>query len=677
MLSPRHGDMPTDGPGVQHHWGYFSRQLPCTSDPGNCAYLDAVYGNHDLSMIYSAILWAVIGGILVLAALAHYSIPISRRITTDTKTQTVEEQPSERQNALYRGCRAVHAILNRHLLPESFVSLFGHTTRLNLLVLVVLIGYLTIFTFVGITYKTWTSPIEGSELRTTRVGLGPWADRIGVMAYALTPLSLLLSSRESVLSLITGIPYHHFNFLHRWLGYIIYLQSALHTIGWTVVEGRLYQPQPQKWNSFISQQYIIAGIVAMIAITFLVLHSTKWAISITGYEFFRKAHYVVALLFVGTCWGHWVQLRCWMIASLILWMLDRTIRLMRVLFIHCASHPYKSYALCNFYVPKATVASYPNSEDGDVVRLDFRHDYPPWKIGQHFYLCFPDLSIWQSHPMTPSSVPIPSPHDQGQIQSHTYIIRAKKGLTKDLAQVARQPQAQPESSEKTSTNSTSVVLSGPYGQSIVDGDLIRTNDINILCVAGGTGVTFILPVLMALALSNRFSCRSGQTEFIWVIRRKTDMQWISKELDILRAAAKLSSNLRIRIFVTREDFPVEGDSSPSSQITEAGPTDKEFSQKIVEKSCCAQSAPSEEAGSESFTVQHTKTSNMAHPDLAAIVAGFVSGTAAGPTRVMASGPSGMISDLRKAVASSNDPGQVWKGNERYDVQLVYDDRLEW
>ena len=677
MLSPRHGDMPTDGPGVQHHWGYFSRQLPCTSDPGNCAYLDTVYGNHDLSMIYSAILWAAIGGILVLAALAHYSIPISRRVTTDTKAQTIEEQPNERQNALYRGCRAVHAVLNRHLLPESFVSLFGHTTRLNLLVLVVLIGYLTIFTFVGITYKTWTSPIEGSELRNTRVGLGPWADRIGVMAYALTPLSLLLSSRESVLSLITGIPYHHFNFLHRWLGYIIYLQSALHTIGWTVVEGRLYQPQPQAWNSFISQQYIIAGIVAMIAITFLVLHSTKWAISITGYEFFRKAHYVVAMLFVGTCWGHWVQLRCWMIASLILWGLDRTIRLIRVLFIHGASQPYQSYALSNFYIPKATVTSHPNSEDGNVIRLDFRHDYPPWKIGQHFYLCFPELNIWQSHPMTPCSVPIPSPHDEGQIQSHTYIIRAKKGLTKELAQMALQPQVQSGPPEKTSTNSTSVVLSGPYGQSIIDDDLVRTNDINLLCVAGGTGVTFILPILMALALSNRFSCRSGLTEFIWVIRRKTDMQWISKELDSLRAAAKLSPNFKIHIFVTREDSPLEGDSeSSSSQITEVGPTDKEFSQNIVEKSCCAPPALSKETGGESFTVQHTKASNMVHPDLAAILSAFVSGTPVGPTRVMASGPSGMISDLRKAVASSNDPGQVWKGNERYDVQLVYDDRLE-
>ena len=364
-----------------------------------------------------------------------------------------------------------------------------------------------------------------------------------------------------------------------------------------------------------------------------------------------------------------------MIASLILWMLDRTIRLIRVLFIHCASHPYKPYALCNFYVPKATVTSCPNSEDGDVIRLGFQHDYPPWKIGQHFYLCFPELSIWQSHPMTPSSVPIPSPHDQGQTQSHAYIIRAKKGLTKDLAHVARQPQAQPESSGKTSTNSTSVVLSGPYGQSIVDDDLARTNDINILCVAGGTGVTFILPVLMALALSNRFSCRSGLTEFIWVIRRKTDMQWISKELDILRAATQVSSNFSIRIFFTRESFPVEGDSSPSSQITDDVPTDKEFSQNIVEKSCCA--PPCEETGRQSFTVQNTKASNMAHPDLAAIVAAFVSGTAAGPTRVMASGPSGMISDLRKAVASSNDPGQVWKGHERYDVQMVYDDRLEW
>ena len=45
--------------------------------------------------------------------------------------------------------------------------------------------------------------------------------------------------------------------------------------------------------------------------------------------------------------------------------------------------------------------------------------------------------------------------------------------------------------------------------------------------------------------------------------------------------------------------------------------------------------------------------------------------------VMASRPLGMIFDLWNSMAPSNNPGQVWKGNERHDVLLAYDDRLEW
>jgi ferric-chelate reductase len=37
----------------------------------------------------------------------------------------------------------------------------------------------------------------------------------------------------------------------------------------------------------------------------------------------------------------------------------------------------------------------------------------------------------------------------------------------------------------------------------------------------------------------------------------------------------------------------------------------------------------------------------------------------------------MIRDLRSAVAQCNDAGRVWKGEERFDVQLVHDDRLEY
>ncbi|KAF9885342.1 hypothetical protein FE257_012959 [Aspergillus nanangensis] len=664
MLSRRHGShMPTEGGNYTHHWGYFSREVPCTDDAGACAYLDTVYHGHDISMMYSAIMWAVILGILLLCFIGHYCNPITRTMTARIKTANDTECPRRSQSSIYRLTRMFDSIYHRHFLREALTPIFGHTTRFNLLLLAILIGYLTIFTFVGIVYKTWYSPVEGRpDLRTTRVGLGPWSDRIGILAYALTPLSVLLCTRESLLSLLTGIPYHHFNFLHRWLGWIIYIQSALHTLGWTVVEARLYQPQPATWNEFIGQQYIIWGIVAMIFLTFLVVFSTKWAIRWTGYEFFRKSHYIIAMLYVGACWGHWSKLACWMIASLAVWLLDRGVRLLRTLILHTGAHSSDTHAVWGLHVPKAQMTSFVSEEDGDVVRLDFKHDHRPWEIGQHFYLCFPELSVWQSHPMTPSSVPGITP------QSHTYIIRAKKGLTQSLAQIARQPRLS--SSEPAST---SVVLSGPYGQSIVDNDLHCTDDINLLCIAGGTGVTFILPLLQAIVLTSLFPQRRSQVEFIWIIRRKENMAWISAEIDALRTVAASCPHFRIRVFVTRET---------ASDLPPLALNEKEVD--LIKRTSSSSSLTSLEqpsAPQSPFAVHYLGAAATAegstHPDVGACLTDFLSRTAQGPTRLFASGPTGLVSSLRTAVASANDPAKVWKGDERYDVQLVHDDRLEW
>jgi predicted ferric reductase len=193
---------------------------------------------------------------------------------------------------------------------------------------------LTLHSLVGVVYKTWVTPIKNSTLHNTRVGFGPWGDRIGALAYALTPFTVALSTRESILSLITGIPYQHFSFLHRWTGRIIYVQSVLHTLAWTVVEGKLYQPQPKVYRNFIREQYMVFGCVALLFISFIFVFSLRSVIRLTGYEFFRKSHYIVALLYIGACWGHWTKLACWMIASFGLFGIDRGIRLIRTLLIH-------------------------------------------------------------------------------------------------------------------------------------------------------------------------------------------------------------------------------------------------------------------------------------------------------------------------------------------------------
>lgn len=166
-------------------------------------------------------------------------------------------------------------------------------------------GYCTKFissrniSLIGITYKSWKTPIKGTDLFNLRSGIGGFGDRLGAFAFALTPLTIALCARDSVLSMLTGIPYQSFNFLHRWTGRIILVQSFIHCIIWTLVEGRLYQPQPKVYMEWIKQEYMIWGIVAQAFITFLFVFSLRPVIRWTGYEFFRKSHFIVSILYIG------------------------------------------------------------------------------------------------------------------------------------------------------------------------------------------------------------------------------------------------------------------------------------------------------------------------------------------------------------------------------------------
>lgn len=309
-LVPRQGyhtQDPTAG-GLVEYWGYAVRVLPCTNDQGTCEYLESVYGGHERGMLYTGILWGTIVGILFLWAVGrHFWEP--RRALGPEDIIAKEGRPTT-TSSLHRMKQAVTATIRRFLLPDSVRFIFGRTTRLQVLILVLLMAYLGIFTFIGIWYKTWITPVKGYDnLYQKRSWLGAWSDRLGVLAFALTPFSVMLASRESILSLLTGMPYQSFNFLHRWLGWIIAAQSIVHALGWTLIETVDYQPQPGVAVKWINQLYMIWGCVAICLLLLLVLLATPWAIRMTGYEFFRKSHYVLAMVYIGACWGHWKPLK--------------------------------------------------------------------------------------------------------------------------------------------------------------------------------------------------------------------------------------------------------------------------------------------------------------------------------------------------------------------------------
>jgi ferric-chelate reductase len=591
-------------------------------------------------MLFVGIFWSMAIGVLLIWA-------FSRKIWSSPKadefvivdSEKIVSSTTNRRTRLYR---AVASFVRSYLLPDSIRAIFGRTTRLQVSLLAILTTYLIIVSFAGLTYRVWVVAVPDMEgVYTIRTTLGPWSNRIGVLAYAFTPLTVMLASRESILSLLTGVPYQSFNFLHRWLGYIILAQALLHTIAWIVIETKLYAPQPEAALQLITETYMIWGIVATLLILLLFVLSLPIVIRRTGYEFFRKAHYVLAMVYIGACYAHWDKLSCFLYSSLLIWFIDRALRLIRSGLIH---YQFLDNRSIGFKTIHAAMSHFPDPENGDIMRLDFVHSQDPWRIGQHFYLCFTECSIWQSHPFTPLSLPV---LNEGVVK-HSYILRAKQGETKKLAELAQKRMTE------DTTPTTPIILSGSYGESITE-DL--TPEMNVLCVAGGTGITYVLPVLLSLISQPSSSLRKVQ--LIWAVRKGSDTQWVRDELESICDASETHS-IEVRVYVTRE-----GGCLPATNTIDS-------SDKAVEVGTSSLSTPSD-----SDDLRNVVNRNYnSHPDLKKMVPDFVSDTVRGPTTVFASGPGSMVSDLRSAVAACNSGTQVWKSNDRFDVSLVCDNRLE-
>lgn len=329
------------------------------------------------------------------------------------------------------------------------------------------------------------------------------------------------------------------------------------------------------------------------------------------------------------------------VPGLAIWLFDRLARLTRSAMIH---YQYLSDGSMGFASTAASVTTFPDADNGDVVRLDYTQPQSPWKIGQHFYLCFTKASVWQSHPFTPLNMPV----EKNGMVSHSYIFRAKGGETRKVANMAAVHSAKSENEPFT----TPVVMQGPYGENLIE---TLTPDVNVLCVAGGTGITYVLPVIQWL--SQQPTSLNRKISLVWAVRRSQDVDWVRQELNaVLSTVAQ--SLIEIAIHVTRGELVDSGDATSMDEKTAVG--------HRVSPASSSRSASSA-----------LKDFSSGKPNLDLLVQEFVAGTICGRTTVFASGPGGMISELRSAVGRQNSGAKVWRGNARFDVDLKCDDRLEW
>ena len=232
---------------------------------------------------------------------------------------------------------------------------------------------------------------------------------------------------------------------------------------------------------------------------------------------------------------------------------------------------------CNFPIGRATITALP----GNVSRITVQSSgLRSWRNGQHVFLSIPHFGWSQSHPATILSTP----------QSHrgdlVFILKAHQGFTARCLASAYStmpllPDAKGTSTSKNLTEIPSAsemrelalppnreyiaLLSGPHGGSHID----YASFTSVLLVAGSTGVTYTLPILLGIVeRAQMVALPVRQISFVWIIKSFAWTVWIEEELQcVIDRMILVGIRCDIQIFVTGKNSNIESNLRNTDSIT--------------------------------------------------------------------------------------------------------------
>ena len=390
---------------------------------------------------------------------------------------------------LWRACYLRYPAKTRRL--ETFLksrSVCGYrfsTSRLQLALLALYIAYNICFSLIDIPYDAafrYPSKHAGGLIQTATT-LQFIANRTGFLAFASIPAVFLTISRFNIISLCTGVHYHHMNLFHVFTGWMVFFLTWVHTLLWTIEMGIHYHMAGGYLATRWRMRYWLGGFFATLFLCFLCIFSMACIRKRTGYEFFRITHNLSSVLFMIGCWVHWPAAFQWIAAALAIYYADR---LLRIAGIARLSRKARGCAMLAGKV-------HTNAHNESVITASLlQPGLRSASVGQHVYLRCVSLSDWEPHPFT-----IAGFDDQGAMQ---LVIREREGMTRELSYTLSEE------------GQVKVLVEGPYG-ALSPRHLQQSH---IVLIAGGTGISFSLSILDSL-------CRNKSEQMvklIWYIRHE-------------------------------------------------------------------------------------------------------------------------------------------------------------
>ncbi|KAF7763902.1 hypothetical protein Agabi119p4_8439 [Agaricus bisporus var. burnettii] len=361
-----------------------------------------------------------------------------------------------------------------------------------------------------------------------------WANTTGRVAAVQLPLIVGLGMKNNLISLLTGVSFDKLNYLHSMASRVVMILIWLHAATWAslgmVGDKSIIHPDVQ------------AGVIAAIALTLLCIVWIR-PVRSKAYEIFLVAHLIFAFMIILTSYFHLKRRNSGELVwpAMVLWALDRVIRFGRL----AISFFTGSRASTTESPPEPTprIASSPKIEllPGHLIRLTTTTPkFFRWRPGQSAYLTLPKISRTplEGHPFTISTIDTNS----SQNSELKFLIQVRKGFTKRLYDA-----------DETKTIGT-ILVDGPYSTPprLVGYD-------SILLIAGGTGVSFALPLMLDLIERSKSGIACRRLSFVWAVRQLEHIAWI--EDDLLGALKDIPPNLtiNIHIFVASEQNDTEED----------------------------------------------------------------------------------------------------------------------
>ncbi|KAF7360100.1 Ferric/cupric reductase transmembrane component 1 [Mycena venus] len=589
--------------------------------------------SHARTYAYPKYVWYSLASFIALISVCHFTIKFVSWLHSRTRTV----KPATRGPRSLRRIPAVVLNVVRNVVFRITVS-FGRSYTLNLTELFLGCAYIA-FLF------TWAF-INTTNLEGVYISPQYYANRAGLIAATQLPFLIALGMKNNILTLLTGISFDKLNILHR------IAARTLCVLLWTHAAGHIIENGTAGNIEDLQETWFRCGIMAISAFTLLCLFSVQ-PLRSRAYELFLIAHLFLVLIMLGAVYYHVNNngLGYYIWPSLMVWGLDRFLRLIRIFFVNGG-----------YLTLFGTKTSPSLRATIEVISPQFlrvkvrRPDFFRWSPGQLAYLSIPSVSAmpWEAHPFTIASIDgnIPratdghsssgenSPSEKdvsfeselvtaqtllppGYSKELVFLLRVHDGFTKRLLHAASSP--------TTTNRAFNAYIDGPY----CSPPSVRGFE-TVLLFGGGSGISFILPLLLDVIKAANMAvnpiCR--KVVMVWAIRNPEHVNAISD--DLLRALDGVSESLLIDICI----HVTASNHNSANDDEKASVSISDTATKLLE-------------------AQHVRVLS-GRPDITAIIKSEVDG-ASGSMSVNVCGTAGLAENVRSALRAASTPSDILKG----------------